>query len=136
MTESRENLSCLMDGELDRRGRRVLLRRLAGDSELKASWNRMHMVRACIQGDALAGADFASRVAAAIEAESTPKRNVSSRLLRPAAGTTIAARGAVMAPIGMNASVLDRSEGPTPLSGEAPRFVSQPPARGRGLVRP
>ncbi|HLR87080.1 MAG TPA: sigma-E factor negative regulatory protein [Wenzhouxiangella sp.] len=136
MTESRENLSCLMDGELDRRGRRFLLRRLAGDSELKASWNRMHMVRACIQGDALAGADFASRVAAAIEAESTPKRNVSSRLLRPAAGTAIAASVAVMALIGFNASVMDSSDGTTQLSGEVQSFVSQPTSLDRDFVQP
>ena len=47
---SRENLSCLMDDELDRRGRKFLLRRLAGDAELTATWTRMHTVRACLQG--------------------------------------------------------------------------------------
>lgn len=135
MTESRENLSCLMDGELDRRGRRFLLRRLAGDPELKASWSRMHMVRACIQGDTLAEAGFASRVAAAIEAESAPRRNVSSRLLRPAAGTAIAASVAVMALIGFNASVMDNSDGSAQLHGESQSFVSQPTSLDRDFVQ-
>src|SRR5690625_7376569 len=95
MTESRENLSSLMDGELDRRGRRFLLRRLAGDAALKADWNRMHTVRACIQGDTLADAGVASRGAAAIEAEPAPRQNISSRLLRTAAGSGSAASGEV-----------------------------------------
>ncbi|HLS05521.1 MAG TPA: sigma-E factor negative regulatory protein [Wenzhouxiangella sp.] len=135
MTESRENLSSLMDGELDRRGRRFLLRRLAGDAALKADWNRMHTVRACIQGDTLADAGFASRVAAAIEAEPAPRQNISSRLLRPAAGAAIAASVAVVALIGFNASVMNGSDGSTQLPGEARSFVSQPTSLDRDFAR-
>src|SRR5699024_6947086 len=105
---SRENLSSLMDGELDRKGRKFLLRRLAGDTAMKASWNRMHMVRACLQKEHLASADLVDRVAAAIDGEPVPGRSLPARLLRPVAGGAIAASVAVMAIVGINSSMLEQ----------------------------
>ena len=121
---SRENLSCLMDGELDRRGRKFLLRRLAGDEQLKGCWNRMHTVRACLHGERLAAGDLVSRVADALDGESAPSRRLPARLLRPVAGGAIAASVAIMAIVGINASMLEQ-QGGISASGDEPGFVSR-----------
>ncbi|HSH27633.1 MAG TPA: RseA family anti-sigma factor [Wenzhouxiangella sp.] len=122
---SRENLSSLMDGELDRKGRKFLLRRLAGDADMKASWNRMHLVRACLHQEDLASGDLVGRVAAALDAEPAPSRSLPARLLRPVAGGAIAASVAVMAIVGINSSMLEQ-QGAVALEGDEPGFVSQP----------
>jgi len=126
MTESsRENLSSLIDGELDRKGRKFLIRRLAGDAEMKASWNRMHTVRACLHKERLASGDLVARVAAAIDGEPTPGRSLPSRLLRPVAGGAIAASVAVMAIVGINSSMLEQQDTAL-VEGDEPGFVSRP----------
>lgn len=125
MTESsRENLSSLMDGELERKGRKFLLRRLAGDADLKANWNRMHTVRACLHQERLASGDLVARVAAALNEEPAPRRSLPARLLRPVAGGAIAASVAVMAIVGINSSMLEQ-RGAT-LDDDQPGFVSRP----------
>lgn len=122
---SRENLSSLMDGELDRKGRKFLLRRLAGDSAMKASWNRMHMVRACLHQENLASGNLVARVSAALDGEPTPSRSLPARLLRPVAGGAIAASVAVMAIVGINSSMLEQQGAVAP-EGDEPGFVSRP----------
>ena len=125
MTESsRENLSSLMDGELDRKGRKFLLRRLAGDADMKARWNRLHTVRACLHQERLVTGDLVARVASALEDEPAPSRSLPARLLRPVAGGAIAASVAVMAIVGINASMLEQQEAASPPSDE-PGFVSR-----------
>lgn len=109
---SRENLSSLMDGELDRRGRKFLLRRLAGDEALKSSWARMHTVRACLHQETLAARDLVSRVADALDGEPAPKVGGMARWMRPVAGGAIAASVAVAAIVGINASLLEQSAAP------------------------
>ncbi|MEE4302718.1 MAG: sigma-E factor negative regulatory protein [Wenzhouxiangella sp.] len=122
---SRENLSSLMDGELDRKGRKFLLRRLAGDADMKARWNRMHAVRACLHQEKLATGDLVARVSAALDAEPAPSRSLPARLLRPVAGGAIAASVAVMAIVGINSSMLEQ-QGAGALEGDEPGFVSRP----------
>jgi len=121
---SRENLSCLMDGELDRKGRKFLLRRLAADADMKGCWNRMHTVRACLHQERLATADLVSRVADALEGEASPRRSLANRLVRPVAGGAIAASVAVMAIVGINASMLEQQTASSS-SAEEPGFVSR-----------
>lgn len=126
MTESsRENLSSLIDGELDRRGRKFLLRRLAGDADMKASWNRMHTVRACLHQEKLSTGNLVDRVAAALDAEPAPSRSLPARLLRPVAGGAIAASVAVMAIVGINSSMIEQ-QAETSLEEGEPGFVSRP----------
>jgi sigma-E factor negative regulatory protein RseA len=70
----REQLSALMDGELEGSEKAFLLRRLAHDHELKACWDRYHQIREALsepQGPRRS-LDFADRVMAAIEAEHAP----------------------------------------------------------------
>lgn len=128
---SRENLSCLMDGELDRKGRKFLLRRLSSDAEMKGRWSRMHAVRACLHGEHLVSGDLVARVADALDAEAAPSRSLPARLLRPVAGGAIAASVAVMAIVGINASMLEQQEAVS-TQAEEPGFVS----RGTSLDQP
>ena len=47
--ETREHISCLMDGEVSREASRFLVRRLGSDIELSATWARYHLVRDCLR---------------------------------------------------------------------------------------
>jgi sigma-E factor negative regulatory protein RseA len=122
---SRENLSSLMDGELDRKGRKFLLRRLAADADMKGCWNRMHTVRACLHQERLATADLVSRVADALDGEAAPQRSLGARLMRPVAGGAIAASVAVMAIVGINASMLEQQQSASAPNTDEPGFVSR-----------
>jgi sigma-E factor negative regulatory protein RseA len=100
-TESREHLSCLMDGEISRETGRFLVRRLGADEELCATWARYHLVRDCLRhGDGrFAGEELSSRVRRAIECESLPAaaRGKGPAWLKPVLGLAVAASVALMA---------------------------------------
>ncbi len=99
--ETREHISCLMDGEISREASRFLVRRLGADDELCATWARYHMVRDCLrhQDGGFAGDDLCNRVSQALENEAPRKasRKLSLGWLKPAAGAAIAASVALMA---------------------------------------
>jgi len=98
---NREFISAGMDGELSREELRFLLRRLESDAGLADVWARYHVAGDGVRGEVgeLARGDFASRVMAAIDAESAaavvavPRR----RWLQWSAGGAIAASVAVAA---------------------------------------
>ncbi len=75
----RQQLSMLMDGELQADQARFLLRRLHHDGELGAQWDRWHLAGEVLRGRALApvAADFAERIAIAIAGEAVPQRRAS-----------------------------------------------------------
>lgn len=125
MTESnREHLSCLMDGELDHKGQDFLLRRLASDQGMGAAWRRYHLVRACLHQEMASGQCIADRVSAALADEPQPVHDGFPGWLKPVAGSAIAASVALMAIVGINANLLERSQGDP--AAEQPGFVSQP----------
>lgn len=132
MSESnREHLSCLMDGELDRNARQFLLRRMSGDPEMKAAWSRFHTVRACLHRELVVIEDLTSRVAAALEGESTPGSNGRmAAWFKPVAGAAIAASVALVAIVGINANLLERHAEPA----DQPGFVSQPSSLDQPLA--
>jgi negative regulator of sigma E activity len=71
MTEQiREQLSALLDGELPRDEMGLLLRRLERDPELRRAFGSYALIGETLRapGDRLAGATFAARVSAAIDA--------------------------------------------------------------------
>jgi sigma-E factor negative regulatory protein RseA len=123
MSESnREHLSCLMDGELDRSAQKFLLRRLAEDSDMTATWRRFHTARACMHGEHLATVDLVSRVSTAIAEE--PVAGSDGRMaswFKPVAGGAIAASVALVAIVGINSAMLERQSEQV----EQPGFVSQ-----------
>jgi negative regulator of sigma E activity len=91
----REQLSALIDGELERDSARFLLRRIGHDEELGARWERWHRY-----GEALRGAaqplreDFAARIMAAIEndeVQAAVEQPREHRVLRWGGGFAVAA---------------------------------------------
>lgn len=96
---NREILSAGMDGELSREELRFLLRRLESDRGLAQAWGRFHVARDGVRGEVVTpvSADFASRVMAAIEAESSVALAPKRRWLHWSAGGAIAASVAVAA---------------------------------------
>src|SRR4051812_6137462 len=77
----RQQLSALMDGELDKDSARFLMRRLETDASLKAQWERMHLARGVLRRqDSLHAAEgFALRVMAKLQAEPQPQQSAASR---------------------------------------------------------
>jgi sigma-E factor negative regulatory protein RseA len=94
----RENLSALVDGELEFDQVRFLLRRTEHDAELRLSWSSYHLGRECLRGEfaGLASTDFADRVMAALDA-GRASRGGTGRWLRWSAGGAIAASVAAVA---------------------------------------
>lgn len=126
MTETnQEQLSCLMDGELDPKAQEFLLRRLAGDSGMSKRWRRYHLVRACLHKEFESAGCIAERVRNALANESidSPAESM-PRWLRPIAGGAIAASVALIAIVGINANLLERGQPET--VGEQAGFVSKP----------
>lgn len=99
--ESREHLSCLMDGEISRETGRFLVRRLGADGELRATWARYHVVRDCLrwQDAGLADPGLTARVRAALAGDDPPQRRsrTTAGWLRPLAGVAVAASVALVA---------------------------------------
>lgn len=71
MSECKESLSALMDGETEEFETRRLLQQLPGDAELGQTWRRYHLARSLLKGEALAGCetDLSARIATALEHE-------------------------------------------------------------------
>lgn len=96
--ETREHLSCLMDGELSSDAGRFVARRMGNDSELCATWQRYHLIRDCLRrpGETLAITRLTVNLD---EVEATPEsaRRVLPGWLRPVAGGAIAASVAAAA---------------------------------------
>ncbi len=96
-----EQLSALMDGELQRDETMFLLRRVEGDRSLLARWSGYHVARQALRRQEILPlrADFASSIMAAIDAEAVPAiaRSRSATLLRWGSGGAIAASVAVAA---------------------------------------
>lgn len=93
-----EQLSALMDGELERDQTRFLLKRLDGDAELPLRWARYHVTRQTLRGHELVlCAGFADAVMARLDQEPTLHLRTSHAWLRWGAGGAIAASVAVAA---------------------------------------
>lgn len=94
----REQMSALMDGELPRDETGFLLRRMEREPALVAGWSRFHLARQILRRQewTTSGVDLASRVLAAIEAESQPLQG-RGHWLRWASGGAIAASVAAAA---------------------------------------
>ena len=93
-----EQLSALMDGELERDRMRFLLKRLAGDSSLAPRWTRYHVARLSLRRQHFApfAGGFADAVMARLELEPAHARGAQG-WLRWGAGGAIAASVAVAA---------------------------------------
>lgn len=100
-----EQLSALVDGELDAGEARLLVRRLSSDPELRTAWERYHRCGELLEEavDAPVGVDIAEQVSEAIREEDIPEPP-ERRLpdwMRPAAGVAVAATVATFAVLGL-----------------------------------
>ncbi|MEO7064679.1 MAG: sigma-E factor negative regulatory protein [Dokdonella sp.] len=93
-----EQLSALMDGELERDQTRFLLKRINGDAELPLRWARYHVTRQTLRGQPLVlCAGFAEAVMAQLDQEQVLHVRGRHAWLRWGAGGAIAASVAVAA---------------------------------------
>ena len=96
----KQNLSSLMDGELDDAASTQCIRALDTDPELKAAWNEYHLIGDAIRGSALLTVDVRAEVGQALQLEPTvlapkPKRGSASGLMRYAMAASFALAGVV-----------------------------------------
>lgn len=96
----KQNLSSLMDGELDDAASSQCIRALDADPELKAAWNEYHLIGDAIRGSALLSVDVRAEVGQALQQEPTvlapkPKRGSASALMRYAMAASFALAGVV-----------------------------------------
>ena len=129
--EPRENLSSFMDGEVEKSAGSFLVRRLASDSSLRATWDRYHMIRDCLrqQDTQLVRTDLCSRVRLAIELEDQQKPTAARHLawFKPLAGIAIAASVAMVAVFTVGPGQQDGTRAVTPapvLAAQSESFVS------------
>ncbi len=66
-----ENISALMDGEIDGHEAHQAMLRLKDTEQARESWSTYHVIGEAMRGDALPGLDVSRRVMAALEAEPT-----------------------------------------------------------------
>ncbi len=138
--ESREDLSCFMDGEISKETGRFLVRRLGADGELRSTWARYHLVRDYLryQEGNLTSLNLSGRVQRALASEaqeSTPPgvtsfRHTSVRStsawFKPVAGMAVAASVALMAiiAVGPGESPVGTTTGDLAGSSQTESFVS------------
>ncbi|MDN5924287.1 MAG: sigma-E factor negative regulatory protein [Xanthomonadales bacterium] len=97
---SKQQLSALMDGELAADETRFLMRRMRSDPAMALTWSRYHILRECLQGQALAHVHtehLCQSIAQHTHASTRPAASRSSRWLRVGMGGALAASVAVAA---------------------------------------
>ena len=137
MTETnREQLSSLMDGELERGARDFMVRRLAKDAELTGRWRRYHAIRACLQREFSGRESLCDRVSAALADEPAVQAEprAGAGWLKPLGGVAVAASVAVAALVAINTTLLEQGQDDR-LANE-PGFVSQPTALDLPFAQP
>lgn len=122
-----EQLSSLMDGELERDQARFVLRRASTDAALPVRWERYHVARQVLRRQDLVVLrhGFADAVMARIEAETAVRPRAGSQWLRWGAG------GAIAASVAVAALVVTR---PAAVPGEGPALAAA--ARSTALPGP
>lgn len=103
-TDIKQQLSALVDGELEKDQARFLIKRLQGDADLSGCWQRWHVAGECLRGQPVAPlrSDFAARIAQAIDAEAAPRRQGGAGVLKWVGGFAVAASVALAAVIAVD----------------------------------
>jgi sigma-E factor negative regulatory protein RseA len=142
--EIKQQLSALIDGELERDQTRFLFKRLQADDELTRCWSRWHAAGESLRGQGITPLrlDFAQRIAQALDAEAAPKRPAMAPLLRWAGGFAVAASVALAALLAVDpgteappAAPLAAVPAPVP-SATPPAEVAPSPYREQDLRPP
>ncbi len=122
--EIREQVSALVDDELDDLERPLLLGRLQRDAGLRACLGRYQLIGEVMRGGhaQVAGLGIAARVQAELDGEpvSTPPPQVAARLWKPLAGLAIAASVALVAVLSVQRVHAPQQATPALASSQAP----------------
>jgi len=99
--KSNQQISNLMDGELDTNASKFLLKRMASDDALKKTWENYHLIKSCLQKDKDEPLviDVASRVCEELgmpKHKTVETKPVVNKWLKPIMGIGIAASVALM----------------------------------------
>lgn len=99
--KSNQQISNLMDGELETNASKFLLKRMASDDSLKKTWENYHLIKSCLQKDKQDPLvfDVASRVCEELgmpKHETMKSKPHVNKWLKPIMGTGIAASVALM----------------------------------------
>lgn len=91
----KEQISALVDGELDANERPLLIKQIETDGLLRADWERYHLISDVLKGQLLHRADFgfANRVSNSIEQEPVVQITRANKLLKSSALKYIAGIG-------------------------------------------
>lgn len=117
-----EQLSALVDDEFEELELELALRRLAKDAELKARWQRYHLIGDALRNHLPEAIDthFADRVSKALEPEpalqSTPAIPAVSSWYKPLVGFALAASVATVAVLGLDRIQPDHTPNASSLS--------------------
>lgn len=129
-TDIKQQLSALVDGELERDQARFLIRRLPDDPELSGCWQRWHVAGESLRGHGCAPlrADFVARVSLAIAQEATPGRGVPREALKWIGGFAVAASVALVALMAVRppAEAPELSTAPQTVAVPAPQVAPSP----------
>lgn len=134
--KNNESISALVDGELEPKGAEFLVRRLSGDHSMQHEWQRLHLVRACLQREFSGPVSLVGRVQAALQDEAAPERaGRFSTVLRLGVGGAVAAGVAMVAVLGL-ANRIDSGNPADPGAAQTPGFVGQSNALDRQFNAP
>jgi sigma-E factor negative regulatory protein RseA len=135
MSDSLQQLSTLMDGELPRDELRFLLRRLDSEPGLAQAWSRYQFAGAVLrrQVTVTLRPGFADAVMAQVAAE-RPARRRGATFLRWAGGGAIAAAVAVIALVSTRPAQVDAPTGVAALSTQTPARQDAPAMRVPAMV--
>lgn len=131
---NREQLSALLDGELDDDEMRRVIGHVAADEQLARTWQRYHLIRAGLRREAAdANGTLCERIAACLEREPVVLAPGSAPARRPgpsAGGARWLALAAGLVVVATTGWWLVGKQGATPLSpAHAPEVVARAPAR-------
>jgi sigma-E factor negative regulatory protein RseA len=123
---TKEKLSALIDAELDELDERRTLNALAADAELRAAWERYHLIRAVMtrQFEALAAPRLADRVMQRLESDARPAA-APLRFWPLAGGFAAAASVAAVAIVALQA-IQQPAENPTTTAAVAAPVIATP----------
>jgi len=140
---SDEQISALVDGELDDQGCHAAVDELLNQSDFRKSWGRYHLI-----GDALRrslprtiDAQFSARVMAALEDEPTvlaPRTRLGAGLGQRLAGLAVAASVAAVAVLGVQFMYQQDASAPIQPVAQAPAGLSPAPQQNiaRATIQP
>lgn len=107
-----EELSALVDGDLPRDRRQLMMHSLREDAALRAAWSRYHLIGEAMRSDLPARVDhgLADRVSAALQSEPAILAPRARNYVKPLAGLAVAASVALVAVLGVQRSQMSTQE--------------------------